>query len=93
MQKEADSVVDPTLAQFAGEGQQMVIMDPQRIVWFDQRQKLVRQHGVNSLISLPGFALEADQIKTIMEGRPQHGIRELVVVFIMVTFIKVERRP
>jgi trehalose 6-phosphate synthase len=28
---------DPALAQFAGEGQQMVIMDPQRIIWLDQR--------------------------------------------------------
>ena len=37
MQEEADAVVDPALAQFAGEGQQMVIMDPQRIIWLDQR--------------------------------------------------------
>lgn len=71
----------------------MVIMDPQRIVWLNQRQKLVRQHGVNPQISLPGFALKADQIKAIVESRPQHGVRELVVVFIMVPFIKVERRP
>lgn len=71
----------------------MVIMDPQRIVWLNQRQKLVRQHGVNPQISLPSFALKADQIKAIVESRPQHGVRELVVVFIMVPFIKVERRP
>jgi predicted nicotinamide N-methyase len=35
MQEEADAVVDPALAQFAGEGQQMVIMDPQRIIWLE----------------------------------------------------------
>jgi hypothetical protein len=44
-------------------------------------------------IALPGFALEADQIKTIVEGRPQHGVGKLVVIFVMVPFIKVERSP
>ena len=93
MQKEADPVVHSALTQFTGERQQMVIMDPQRIVWLDQRQKLVGQHRVDPQISLPGFALEADQVKTIVEGRPQHGVGKLVVIFIMVPFIQVERRP
>ncbi len=74
MQEEANLVVDAALAQFAGERQQMVIMDPQNIVFFDQRQQLVRQQRVDFLIAIPGFALEIDQIKTVVESGPQHRV-------------------
>jgi hypothetical protein len=54
------------------------LIEPDDTLWIHDYHLLP-----NSLISLPGFALEADQIKTIVEGRPQHGVRELVVVFII----------
>ena len=70
MQKEADTIIDAALAQFAGQRQQVVIVDPDDIVRFNQRQQFIRQGRINALIALPGFTLKINQVKTIVECGP-----------------------
>jgi hypothetical protein len=48
----------------------MVIVDPDDIVRFDQRQQFIRQRCVDALIAFPGFTLKIDQIETIVECGP-----------------------
>ncbi len=68
-------------------------MDPENIVFFEQRHQLVRQQCVHALITLPGLALELYKIKTVVKSGPQHGIGKLAVVLIIILLAEVKRGP
>jgi hypothetical protein len=70
VQIEADGVLHTELPQFAGEGDQMVVVHPDQVVGLQQRQQQARQPLVDGLVTLEIAGLELGQVQAVVEHRP-----------------------
>ncbi len=70
----------------------MVVMDPDEIVFLDQRRDACGKAFVDPLIALAGLAFVLSQVEAEMEQRPQRGIGIAVVILVDIAVREVDRR-
>ncbi len=84
VQKEADAVANAQLPTGLGEGDQMVVVDPDDVVGLEQRLQLFGKHRIDPAIAVIFLAVVARQVDAVMEDRPQRGIGKAPVVLIVI---------
>ncbi|MNI40214.1 hypothetical protein D3C73_944270 [compost metagenome] len=82
VQEEADAAADAALAQHRAERNQVVIVDPDDVVFAQQRRQLVGEQCVDPVVGLAGAAVVVDQVQAEVQQWPQGAIGEAVVVAI-----------
>ena len=92
VQEKADTVFDAAGAQTLSQGDQVVVMHPDEVVFLDHRRDAFGEPFVDPLVSLGGFLFVLSQIEPVVEQRPQRRIRIAVVIFVDVLLREVHRR-
>ena len=92
MEEEPDPVRDAARTQTFAERDQVIIVDPDEIVFFDQRRDRFGEGFVDALVPLAGLAFVFGQVQPVMEQRPQSRIGVAVVIFVDIALRKVDRR-
>ena len=82
MQEEADAVFQSPRPQALAQGQQMIIMHPDQIVFLDQGLDAFGKAFVYPFIAFARLTLVFGQIEPIMEQRPQCRIGIAIVIFV-----------
>ena len=85
VQEEPDAAADAALAQHRAERNQVVIVDPDDVVFAQQRRQLVGEQCVDPVVGLAGAAVVVDQIQAEVQQGPQGAIGEAVVVAVHIT--------
>ncbi len=70
MQEKTDAVIHAAFTQFAGKRQQMVIMNPDDVVFAQQRQQFIDQQGIHPLVTFPCRTLKLNQVQAIVKCGP-----------------------
>src|SRR6187200_56416 len=84
MQEKAHPVVMAALAQCIRDGDQMVIMDPDQIVFRDDLFELSRKTIINPEISAEVPGRELCEIEPVMQDWPQYSVGNAAVIFVKV---------
>jgi hypothetical protein len=74
------------------ERQQMIVVHPDQIVGPQQRGELPGEHRVHAQIARVLLPVEAREIASVVEYRPQRRVREAAIVLIVVAPGEAERR-
>ncbi len=91
VQEEADAVAHAKLAAGFGEGDQVVVVDPDDVVGPEQRHELLGQHGVDPPVAVVFLAAVAGQVDAVVKDRPQRGVGEAAVILVVVTLVQRQR--
>ena len=91
MKEKADPVLMPALAQCLGERNQMIVMHPDEVIRPQDFVQFAREMIIDTQITTQIPARELGEINSIMQDRPEHAIREAIVVFAVVLFGEIER--
>jgi hypothetical protein len=92
MQEEADPVLQTPRPQPLAQRYQVIIVDPDEVVFLNQRGDTVREALINPLVALAGLAFVFGEVEAEMEQRPQRGIGIAVVILVDVAMREVDRR-
>ena len=86
MQEKPDLTGEAQLAQLGGEGEEMVVVNPDHIVRPGHFHHLPGKARVDSAIPPLEAAVELDQITAAVTDRPKHRVRktevEILVIFV-----------
>ncbi len=74
MEEEPDRVLDPNLAQFGGERDEVIIVDPDRVVVADHPPQFPRKLGIDPGIAFIGGASVHGKARPEVEQGPYHAI-------------------
>ncbi len=91
MQEEADAVADAQLTAGFGEGNQVVVVDPDDVVGLEQRLELLGQHGVDPPVAVVLLTAVAGQVDAVVKDRPERGVGEAAIVLVIVAFVQRQR--
>ncbi|MNU89778.1 hypothetical protein D3C71_796280 [compost metagenome] len=89
VQEEADPAADATLAQQRGQRDQVVIVDPDDVVFAQQRGQLFGEQRVDPAVGFAGGAVVVHQVQAEVQQRPQGAVGEAVVVAVDVALVEV----
>ena len=94
VQKEADTVFATDGAQFRGQRNQVIVVNPDQVIGLEQCFQLARKQLIDAPVSAQMSRFEMRQIQPIVEYRPQHaiGIAAIVGVMIFLTQIQFRQR-
>ena len=92
MEEEADPVLEPPLTQIAAQRDQVIVVDPDQIVGFDQRLDRLREAIINTSIAGVEIALKLGQVDAIVEERPQRPVGVTVIIFVDILLFQVDGR-
>ena len=92
MEEEAQAVLRTALAQFLPQREQVIILNPDRVVFFDQRLDGVGEAFVDALVPAGEFAFIFRQIDAIVKERPQGAVRIAVIIFLDILLFEVDGR-
>jgi hypothetical protein len=70
----------------------MIIVDPDEIVFLDQRGDAVGEALVDPLVALAGLALIFGEVEPKVKQRPQRGIGIAVVIFVDISVREIDGR-
>ena len=84
VQKEANLRVGQLLADHAGQQHQLIVVDPDAVVWFDYLEQGVAEAPVDPHVGLPEILVVYRVVGEIVEQRPDGVVREAVVVVLQV---------
>jgi hypothetical protein len=91
VQKKADAVLYPPLAEHRGHGNQMIVVHPHDIVRLQQRDQVIGKPRVGAHIAVQMAALIIDHVQAKMQQRPQRAVGESRVKLVVILTRKVER--
>ncbi len=92
VEEEAEAVLRTALAQFLPQREQVIILNPDRVVFLDQRLDGVGEAFVDALIAAGKFAFIFRQIDAIVKERPQGTVGVAVVIFLDILLFEVDGR-
>ena len=92
VQEEADLVLEAHLAQFGGQRDQMVVVDPDDVVRLDQRRQPVGEEAVDAEIAGHFLAAIFGKIQPVMADRPENTVGKAVVIFLDVGIGQIRQR-
>lgn len=81
MHEKPDPVPDSKQPQFSGQGDQVIIMDPDQIIGADQRRETFSEKAIDAEITLGVAPAEIGQVNSVMAQGPEHAVREAVIIF------------
>ena len=82
MQEEADRLGPVQLAQFFGERDQMIIVNPDEVLRQQHRRQGPRKHPVHTQVTGEITSRELDKRAAKMEQRPEHAVGVPDIVFV-----------
>ncbi|MNZ96173.1 hypothetical protein D3C78_1153550 [compost metagenome] len=82
VQEEADAVVVAACAQRLGKRDQVVVVDPEDVVGFEERAEAFGEEFVDPLVAAEIGLVELGEIDPVVQDRPQHAVGEAVVVLL-----------
>ena len=80
MQEEADPIGKPQAPENGPKGDQMIVMDPDKVVRAQQRREGSRETLVNAEISSCVLPFDMQEVKPEMADRPKSAIGEACIV-------------
>jgi hypothetical protein len=82
MQKETDTGFAATASQLFRQWDEVIVVDPDDVVWRDQRHQRLREAGVHLEIDLALFFVRLGEIEPVVQSRPQAtiGVAEIVAL-------------
>ncbi|CAG9222614.1 hypothetical protein BVI434_410017 [Burkholderia vietnamiensis] len=92
MQEEADRIRAAHRAQFGGERNQLIVVNPDGVVRPQQRAELAREQLVHASVAVGEAAVELREIEPVVEHRPEHVVRVAEVVRVVILRIEIDRR-
>jgi len=84
VQEKADAVLHARRAQRLGERYQVIVVDPDHVVFAQKRHELLREPGVHAAVAFEIMPVVLQQIGSIVEGRPQRRVRKTTVVLVVI---------
>ena len=82
MQEESDGLGPVQLAQLFGKRDQMIVVNPDDILWQQHRSQGARKHPVDAQIAGEITSRELDERAAAMEQRPEHAVGVPDIVFV-----------
>lgn len=92
MDEKADTVLYAARTQTVAKRDQMVIVDPDKVIFLDQRKDVFGKTVVDPLVALPCAILEPGEVDAIVEQRPKRRIGVTVVIFVEFALCEIDRR-
>ncbi len=84
MQEEADTIAHAAFAQHRRQRDQVIVVDPYRVARADQRHQLFGEQAVDAQIAGQMLAVVIDQVRSIVQQRPQRAVGEAVIEFVVI---------
>ncbi len=84
VKEETDAVADAELAASFGEGNQVIVVDPNDVVRFEQRFQFLRQHRVDPSVTFVLLPVVPRQVDPVVKDRPQRGIGKSTVILVVI---------
>ena len=91
MQEKTDPVRVPALAQRRGEGDQVIVVDPNNVVGPKQPVQRALEVVIDAEITAQIAAREFGEVEPTMQDRSQHAVGEAVIKFLVVVAAKSDR--
>ena len=80
VQEKADGPAEPLLAQIAAQRNELVVVDPDRVVRLQQLRELVCELRIDGVVGVVLRFLVREAIREVVEDRPQRAVAVAVVV-------------
>jgi hypothetical protein len=71
-------------ARSARERDQVIVVDPDHVVVLQQRHELLREPHVHAAVAFELVTVVLDQVRAVVERRPQRRVREAAVVLVVI---------
>ena len=91
VEEEADRVLDAATTQCFGQRNEMIVVNPDRVVGLKQRLELARKPLVDVDIALIETGIELRQIEAVVEDRPDDRVRIAEVIFVVFLLAQTQR--
>ena len=92
MQEKADPRLDSQFSQFAAERNQVVVVDPDRVVAAQLRREKFGEAAVDGAVSVQVFAPEVEQVGAHVQQWPERAVGEALVVGRILALVEVGQR-
>src|SRR5689334_7218405 len=92
MQEEPDWVLDTAAAQRLGQRNEMIIVNPDRVVGPKERLELAREALVDVDIALVKTGVELGKVEAVVEDRPDDGVRISEVILSVFLLAQIQCR-
>ena len=84
VQIEADRVLHPELPELGGERDQVIVVDPDHVVWAQQRLQQRGEALVDRNEAIEEAGLELGKVQSIVKDRPEHGVGIAQIVALVI---------
>src|SRR3970040_730397 len=92
MQKESDGLDHTSLAQLRSQRNQVVVVNPDQIVGFEQLHQFTREGLVDLVIDVVLLVRVLERLEKIMEYGPKRAIAESDVELLVLLAAEIQRR-
>ena len=84
VQKKPNALRTPQGAQFQCQGNEVVVVHPNDVVWPEQGLELARKQLVHAPVAAHVAGVQVGQVQPVMEHRPEHAVAVAQVVAVVV---------